>query len=100
MCSSDLLESVDQARTFYAVHCDPDSVPPLESVSDADLPFYLTQNDSRQFLHITYGYILAQPELRQAILEFLKEHRALYESEIEDLYDRHFAALQVAKKHN
>ena len=91
------LESVDQARTFYAVHCDPDSVPPLESVSDADLPFYLMQNDSRQFLHITYGYILAQPELRQAILEFLKEHRTLYESEIENLYDRHFAALQVPK---
>lgn len=94
------LESVDQARTFYAVHCDPDSVPRLESVPDADLPLYLMQNDSRQFLHITYGYILAQPELRQAILEFLKEHRALYESEIEDLYDRHFTALQVAEKHN
>ena len=40
------LASIEEARQFYVVHCDVSRVPPLESVSDADLPLYLTKNDS------------------------------------------------------
>ena len=54
---------------------------------------YLLQDDSRQLLHITYGHILDIPELKRDILQFLKDNRALYEAETEDLYDRHFAAM-------
>ena len=40
---------------------------------------------------------LFQLQLRQEffrdILQFLKDNRALYEAEAEDLYDRHFAAM-------
>lgn len=88
------LACIEQARQFYVVHCDVSRIPPLESVSDKDLPLYLTKNDSRQLLHITYGYILKQPELKQAILDFLDANTAVYEAEIEDLYDRHLSALE------
>lgn len=88
------LASIEEARQFYVVHCDVSRVPPLESVSDADLPLYLTKNDSRQLMHITYGYILKQAELKRAILEFLDTNTAVYEAEIEDLYDRHLSALE------
>ena len=88
------LVSIEEARQFYEVHCDVSRIPPLESVSDAELPLYLTENDSRQLMHITYGYILKRAELKRDILAFLDANTAVYEAEIEDLYDRHLSALE------
>ena len=93
------LAALKDAKRFYAVHCDASRIAPLDSVPDQALPLYLTRNDSRQLLHVTYGAILRQPELRQEILSFLRENRALYEAEAEELYDRHFAALHAAADH-
>lgn len=64
-------------------------------MEDAQLPEYLTQNDARQLMHITYGHILSKPELRAEIFRFLSENRALYEAEAEELYQRHLNALGV-----
>ena len=77
------------------VHCDVQKVRPLREVSDEELPEYLLHNDSRQLMHITYGYILRHEDVHQEILHFLKTNRALYEAEAEELYDRHFAALRA-----
>ena len=93
------LAALKDAKRFYAVHCDASRIAPLDSVPDQALPLYLTRNDSRQLLHVTYGAILRQPELRREILSFLRENRALYEAEAEELYDRHFAALHAAADH-
>lgn len=87
------LEGIEEARHHYVVHCDLANVPALETVTDERLPDYLLQDDSRQLLHITYGHILGIPELKRDILRFLKENRALYEAEAEELYGRHFAAM-------
>lgn len=89
------LNGVEEAKKHYVVHCDLNNVPALASVSDEKLPTYLEQNDSRQLMHITYGHILDVAELKQEILDFLKENRELYEAEAEELYDRHFAALHI-----
>ena len=88
------LACIQQARQHYVVHCDVSQIQPLDSVSDADLPLYLTKNDSRQLMHITYGYILKEADLKREILEFLDTNTAVYEVEIEDLYDRHLSALE------
>lgn len=87
------LEGIEEARHHYVVHCDLANVPALDTVADEHLADYLLQDDSRQLLHITYGHILDIPELKRDILQFLKDNRALYEAEAEDLYDRHFAAM-------
>lgn len=47
------LEGIGDARRHYEVHCDLRNVPPLDTVEDAQLPEYLTQNDARQLMHIT-----------------------------------------------
>ncbi|GAB2044594.1 D-tagaturonate epimerase UxaE [Agathobaculum sp. TL06] len=83
------MKSVEQAKKYYVVHCDLTKVPPLDEMVDEALPSYLLQNDARQMLHITYGYVLSDPELKEDILLFLKKNRSLYEREAEDLYDRH-----------
>lgn len=89
------LEGIDEAKKSYVVHCDVQKVRPLREVSDEELPEYLLHNDSRQLMHITYGYILRHEDVHQEILHFLKTNRALYEAEAEELYDRHFAALRA-----
>lgn len=89
------LEGIEEAKRHYEVHCDLRNVPPLDAVEDARLPEYLTQNDSRQLMHITYGHILSKPELKADIFRFLTENRALYEAEAEELYQQHLNALGV-----
>ena len=89
------LETIDEARRFYVVHCDASKVRPLNETTDAQLPEYLElgNNDSRQLMHITYGFILERPELKKQILQFLDDHFDLYEKEAEELYDRHLTLL-------
>ncbi len=87
------LEHLAKARQFYVVHCDPSRIPPLDAVGDNGLSGYLSQNDSRQMMHITYGFILADQELRGKIYGFLEAGRELYEAKALDLYRRHLRAL-------
>lgn len=89
------LEGIDEAKQSYVVHCDVQRIRPLCEVSDEELPEYLLNNDSRQLMHITYGYILRHEDVHQEILHFLKTNQALYEEEAEELYDRHFSALRA-----
>lgn len=94
-CTAPAAFGREGARRHYEVHCDLRNVPPLDTVEDAQLPEYLTQNDARQLMHITYGHILSKPELKAEIFRFLSENRALYETEAEELYRRHLNALGV-----
>jgi len=90
------LQHLDDAKKFYVVHCDASRIPPLDTVSDGDLPHYLDlgNNDSRQLMHITYGFILGDPALKKEIFDFLNSHFDLYESEEEELCDRHLNLLK------
>ena len=56
------LASLPEARGFYHISGDASRVAPVESLSDAELPGLLDQDDARQILHITYGHILTHPE--------------------------------------
>ncbi|MFH0993324.1 MAG: tagaturonate epimerase family protein [bacterium] len=47
-----------EAKKFYHVTTDLSRIPALMELSDADLPGLFTQNDARQLIHITYGFIL------------------------------------------
>ena len=86
---------LEDAKKHYVVHCDPARVKPLDEVADEDLPKYLEldQNDSRQLMHINYGFILEIPELKAEILQFLRDNRAAYEAEARELYGRHINLL-------
>jgi len=90
------LKYLKKAKKSYVVSCDPACIPALESLLDGELPLLLemTQSDSRQLMHITYGYILADEGLKKRIYAFMEAHRALYEAEALDLYRRHLELLR------
>lgn len=56
------LASLPDARNFYHISGAAENVAPEKSLSDAQLPGLLDQDDARQILHITYGHVLTTAE--------------------------------------
>ncbi len=52
------LSMFSEARKFYYVTTDLNKIPDLDSLKDGELVQLFSQNDARQLIHITYGYIL------------------------------------------
>jgi hypothetical protein len=52
------LGKFEEASRLYEVTTDVRRIPPLESLQDRDLPGLLDRDDSRQLLHLTYGFLL------------------------------------------
>lgn len=52
------LKYLDQARKYYHVTFNEADIPPLESLSDQQLPDLMNQPAARQAIHISYGVIL------------------------------------------
>ena len=52
------LEMFSEAKKFYHVTTDLTKIPALDTLTDAELPSLFTENDPRQLIHITYGFIL------------------------------------------
>lgn len=69
----------EQARAYYVVTTDLNRIPPLPCIQDEELPALFENNDARQLIHITYGNILGQTELRQPLFDTWRTYRAEYE---------------------
>lgn len=52
------------ATAFYHVTTDLDAITPLDEVTDEQLSAYLVDDNARQLLHITYGYLLLDEDER------------------------------------
>lgn len=88
------LENLDRARAFYAVHCDTSKIRPLDEVADEDLPKYMQEDDARQLLHITYGYMLKEnEEIHSRICKVLREHADAYTAALEKHIEKHLHLL-------
>jgi hypothetical protein len=64
-------------KATYHISVDVSRIPPLKSVSNADLPSLVETHDSRQLLHVAFGSVLNSPlreRLVRAILEVEDEH--------------------------
>lgn len=78
------LEKFPEAKAFYHVTTDLGRIPKLETVSDEDLPLYFQNDDARQLIHITYGFILnAKNEngsyrFKTRLYELWRKHEDLY----------------------
>ena len=67
--------SEDQAS--YHISANPARIPALETLSDDKLSELLTQHDSRQMLHVSYGSVLQSPlgdELRLVLNRYEEDH--------------------------
>lgn len=72
------LEKFSEATKYYVVSTDLNRIPPLSALSDADLPGLFEQDDARQLIHITYGFILNDPALGQALFALWRREREAY----------------------
>jgi hypothetical protein len=93
------LSIFNEASKLYHVTTDRNRIPRLEGLQNQELPSLLDQDDSRQLLHITYGYLLnAKDEngrnlFRDEFNHILTEHENDYWFLIERHIEKHLKAL-------
>ncbi|HSK69346.1 MAG TPA: tagaturonate epimerase family protein, partial [Candidatus Limnocylindria bacterium] len=92
------LEHFDEARAYYHVSARAEAVPPLDSLADAQLPGLFDQADARQLIHITYGLILSQPELKKALYDLWDREAEAYAARLESHIGRHMRDLGVPER--
>ncbi len=83
------LDTFDAARKYYHVTTNLDNVPPLDSVSDAELPALFENDDARQLIHITYGFILDNDSLKDRLYKLWRQERQAYSDALYRHIGRH-----------
>lgn len=56
------LSRFDDAIKLYHIAAEPATIPTLETMEDAELPGLFNNNNVRQLIHITYGYIMTDKD--------------------------------------
>jgi len=92
------LKHLDVARKYYDVHADITKIPPLDETPDELLPEYLNHDDSRQLLHITYGYQLSDPEIRRGLFDALNRYYCEYINILGAHIEKHISLLKIADR--
>ena len=90
-------EYFPEATKLYYVTTDLDAIKELSAVSDRDLPEYLEEVNARQLLHITYGGLLNDPEVRPEFFRTLNEHETEHYAALEKHLGKHISLLGVEK---
>jgi hypothetical protein len=97
------LSTFGEASKLYHVTTDLNQIPKLEELRDQELPTLLDQNDSRQLLHITYGYLLNAKDgsgkhlFKDRLYQILARYEEDYWSFLEKHIGRHLNSLGVGK---
>jgi hypothetical protein len=84
----------DAAR-LYHVTTNLDAIPDARGRADSELERYLDANDSRQLLHITYGGLLNDPEIRGSFFETLARNEEAHYAAVETHMEKHLRLLGV-----
>lgn len=92
------LEALPLARSYYVVHADPDRIEALDLRPDEALPGYMDEDDARQLLHITYGFLLGTPGMKRDIYQALDQHREAYWAGLERHIGAHIAGLGIGPR--
>lgn len=85
------LEHLEEAKKYYHIKADVKNIPPLDSLSDSELPGLMNKDDSRQVLHITYGLLLQAKDDNDKFLFRDEMFKVLhtYEKEYKEALMRH-----------
>ena len=76
-------------RATYHVSAETDRVPDVGDLADHELPGLLEDFHAREVLHVTYGSVLNQEELRAPFFAALRENEEQYTQGVEAHFDRH-----------
>jgi hypothetical protein len=99
------LSAFDEARAYYHVTTDLSRIPPVEGLSDGELPALFSNNDARQLIHITYGLILTKKEggrflFRDRLYQLWRDAEDAYAEALGRHIGRHLDLLGVGKIEN
>lgn len=97
------LEKFEAAKEYYQVELDLSKLPELAQLSDRELADLLENDDLRQLLHISYGFILQDKKdgqyiFRDKLYKFLDEHDKEYRQALEKHTAQHLNKLGFYKK--
>ena len=92
------LKHFDEAKKIYYVTADVGKIAALERVFDGELVKYLDDDNSRQLLHITYGFILKDDDLRTEIYNTLNLNEDHYIERLVSHMNRHLVQLGLKSK--
>ena len=88
------LSMFSEASKFYHVTTDLNKIPNLDTLKDEELVDLFKNNDSRQLIHITYGYILNAKDEQDNFIFKDKLYQLWYEKQ--DVY-RQFLSEHIGK---
>ncbi len=86
-------EAFPIALKSYHITADIDAIAPLDSVGDAELPAYLDDPNCRQLLHISYGGLLRDPEVRNRFFRAIHAYEVQHTRNVRDHMIRHLRTL-------
>ncbi|MBT3274805.1 MAG: hypothetical protein HN368_16740 [Spirochaetales bacterium] len=82
-----------EATKLYHITADLGKIPALDRVKDSDLGNYLIQDESRQLLHITYGGLLHDKDVRDKFFSTLAVHENLHYKTVAAHIEKHVRLL-------
>jgi hypothetical protein len=91
------LSAFGEASRHYQVTTDLSSIPPIKDLTDSELFGLLEQENARQLLHITYGFLL-KSELRDRIYKTLIQYEEDYWSLLENHIEKHLECLGAERR--
>ena len=86
-------EYFPEATKLYHITADLSKIPALESTEDGELVKYFEQNESRQLIHITYGGLLHDADVRSAFFMTLACNEELHYQTVAKHIERHVRLL-------
>ncbi|MDD5292754.1 MAG: tagaturonate epimerase family protein [Candidatus Izemoplasmatales bacterium] len=93
------LESFAEAKKFYHVTTHIDRIPEVDELRSEDLPKLFEDNDARQLIHITYGFILnaKNPDgsyrFKDRMYRLWRNHQAVYHDLLKQHIGKHLELL-------
>lgn len=90
-----------EAKKFYHVSGMAEKIPPIDSVPDQELPALVSESDTRQVMHITYGFLLQEKDqkgnyiFRDDIYKVLEDNRQCMEDVLSAHIRKHIDYLGV-----
>jgi len=87
-----------EALKSYHITADISVLPDIDTLKDAELETYFELAPARQLIHITYGGLLNDPEIREPFFKALNEHEDLHYQLLEKHFVKHLSTLGLKRK--
>ena len=92
------LTSFNDMLKLYHITADITKIGDVDRMADSELPALMEMAEARQLLHITYGPILRDLEIRPLFFAAMHKFEEEYDETVRKHFDKHLSLLGVPKK--